>query len=90
MIGDSAHQLLAVHLRACQAAPPDPVTLADYLAGLLLNDGYGFAPDLAEYACLLGDTGQVRQHVRTNRNTYRGHHVRHISRPRRDHYPARP
>ncbi|MBV9449810.1 MAG: SWIM zinc finger family protein [Streptosporangiaceae bacterium] len=59
-IGDSAYQLLAVHLRACQTAPPDPVSLADYLAGLLLNDSYGFAPDLADYADLLDETGTAR------------------------------
>jgi uncharacterized Zn finger protein len=64
MIGDSARQLLAVHLRACQAAPPDPVSLADYLAGLLLNDSYGLAPDLADYADLLGDTGTARMRQR--------------------------
>ena len=60
MIGDSATHLLNVHLRACQAAPPDPVSLADYLAGLLLNDDYGLAPDLADYASLLGDAGTAR------------------------------
>jgi uncharacterized Zn finger protein len=64
-IGDSACQLLDVHLRACQAAPPDPVSLASYLAGLHLNDGYGIAPDLAGYADLLGDAGkaEVRRRI---------------------------
>lgn len=64
-IGDSAYELLDVHLRACQAAPPDPVSLAGYLAGLLLNDSYGLAPDLGDYAGLLGDTGtaRVRQRI---------------------------
>jgi hypothetical protein len=81
MIGDSARQLLAVHLRACRAAPPDPVTLADYLAGLLLNDDYGFAPDLADYADLLGDTGtaRVRQRIAAafgeNPHNYRARHL---------------
>jgi uncharacterized Zn finger protein len=60
MIGDSAYQLLDVHLRACQDTPPDPVSLADYLAGLMLNDSYGLAPDLADYDGLLGDTGTAR------------------------------
>jgi uncharacterized Zn finger protein len=65
MIGDSALQLLDVHLRACQAAPPDPVSLADYLTGLLLNDSYGFAPDPGDYAEVLGESGtaRMRQHV---------------------------
>jgi uncharacterized Zn finger protein len=64
-VGDAAYQLLDVHLRACLAAPPDPVSLASYLAGLLLNNGYGIAPDLADYADLLGDAGKahVRQRI---------------------------
>jgi hypothetical protein len=60
MIGDSAYHMLEVHLRACQVAPPDPVSLADYLAGLLLNDDYGLAPDIDDYASLLGDAGTAR------------------------------
>lgn len=60
VIGESAHRLLAAHLRACQAAPPEPVDLAGYLAGLLLNDQYGFAPDLTDYVGLLGDAGTAR------------------------------
>jgi uncharacterized Zn finger protein len=55
--GDAAYELLAVHLRACQAAPPGPVSLGDYLAGLLLDDKYAFELDLDEYAELLGDQG---------------------------------
>jgi hypothetical protein len=47
-------------MRACQAAPPDPVELAEYLADLLLTDGYGLAPDPGDYADLLGDTGTAR------------------------------
>jgi hypothetical protein len=65
-IGDSARELLAVHLRACQAAKPDPVALADYITGLALHDDYGFAPDLADYAGLLGDTGQARARERAS------------------------
>lgn len=57
-IGDAAYELLAVHLRACEAAPPDPVSLAEYLGYLLLRRGdYGITPDLADYAGLLGDKG---------------------------------
>ena len=57
VVGEAAYELLAAHLRACQAAPPDPVSLGDYLAGLLLQDGYRFGPDLADYTALLGDKG---------------------------------
>ena len=60
MIGDSAFLLLSVHLRACQEAPPDPVTLADYLVGLALKADHGVAPDLADYAGLLGEAGMAR------------------------------
>lgn len=80
-VGDAAYQLLDVHLRACQAAPPDPVSLANYLAGLLLNNGYGLAPDLADYAHLLGDTGnaQVRQRITAALAANpRDHYARHL------------
>jgi uncharacterized Zn finger protein len=62
VVGEAAYELLAVHLRACQAAPPDPVSLGDYLAGLLLHNDYGFGPDLADYAGLLGDKGFAAVH----------------------------
>lgn len=55
--GDAACELLDVHLRACETAPPDPVSLADYLAGLLLQPDSGLEPDLSDYAGLLGDEG---------------------------------
>jgi uncharacterized Zn finger protein len=58
VIGDAACELLAVHLRACQAAPPDPVSLAGYLSYVLLQRAdYGITPDLADYAGLLGEKG---------------------------------
>jgi uncharacterized Zn finger protein len=58
VIGDAAYELLAVHLRACRAAPPDPVSLAGYLSYVLLRRGdYGITPDLADYAGLLGEKG---------------------------------
>jgi uncharacterized Zn finger protein len=65
VVGDATHELLAVHLRACEAAPPDPVSLGDYLAGLLLHSDYGFGPDLADYTGLLGDKGfaAVRERI---------------------------
>lgn len=58
-VGDAAHELLDVHLRACQAAPPDPISLADYLVELLLHNDY-FEPDLDDYAELLGEQGDAR------------------------------
>ena len=65
--GDAASELLAVHLRACQAAPPGPVTLGGYLAGLMLDDEYVFELDLDDYAELLGDQGAavVRERIVT-------------------------
>jgi uncharacterized Zn finger protein len=61
LIGESGDELLAVHLRACQAAPPDPVALAEYLADLLLRKAdYGITPGLGEYAGLLGEAGLAR------------------------------
>ena len=56
-IGGAAYELLAVHLRACEAAPPDPASLGDYLAGLLLDGEYGFAPELGDYLGLLDGPG---------------------------------
>lgn len=60
VIGEAACELLDVHLRACEAAPPEPVRLGNYLAGLLLQDESGIAPDLGDYADLLGDQGLAR------------------------------
>jgi len=64
-IGTAAHELLAVHLRACQTAPPDPVDLGEYLADLIIADNYGLAPDPRDYAELLGEAGStaIREHV---------------------------
>jgi uncharacterized Zn finger protein len=56
-VAEAAYELLAVHLRACQAAPPDPAELGDYLAELLLSDDHGFAPDIGDYTDLLGEEG---------------------------------
>ena len=55
-LGDAADELLEVHLHACEAAPPEPVSLGDYLADLLLADS-GLDPHLGDYAGLLGDDG---------------------------------
>ena len=64
-VASAAYELLAVHLRACQAAPPEPVSLGDYLAGLLLDDGCELHPDLDDYAELLCERGTavVRERI---------------------------
>jgi uncharacterized Zn finger protein len=64
-IGAAAPELLAVHLRACRAAPPDPIDLGEYLADLIIADNYGLAPDPRDYADLLGDAGTtaIREHI---------------------------
>jgi hypothetical protein len=59
-VGDAARELLAAHLRACQAAPPEPESLANYLSRLVLGDPWGIAPDLSDYAGLLGAKGLLR------------------------------
>ncbi|MGI8310934.1 DUF6880 family protein [Saccharopolyspora hattusasensis] len=58
IVGDDLHALMAVHARACAAAPPDPVRLAAWLATLRL-DGPGW-PDfeLRDYAAALGQKGR--------------------------------
>jgi uncharacterized Zn finger protein len=58
--GDAAHELLSVHLDACLAAPPEPESLADYLASLLLHYDEGLDPHLDAYADLLGEAGFSR------------------------------
>jgi uncharacterized Zn finger protein len=59
LVGQAAYELLEVHLRACEAAPPEPVSLATYVADLMLGDEYGLVPDLGGYAELLGDRGSA-------------------------------
>jgi SWIM zinc finger len=59
-VGGAARELLAAHLRACQAAPPEPESLARYLGRLVLHDPFGIAPDLSDYAGLLGAAGLAR------------------------------
>jgi len=80
-IGEVAAELLAVHLSACQAAPPDPVSLAIGLADLVLNDDYGFAPEVEQYAALLGEEGMatIREEVaamyRMHPDNFRARHM---------------
>lgn len=59
VISDSARELLALHLSACQVAdpPPDPVELGTYLADLILHDTRGITPALEDYSALLGRAG---------------------------------
>lgn len=56
-IGNAGYELLDAHLLACQAAPPDAVELAAYLADLCLTDEWGLRPAFTDYAELLGDAG---------------------------------
>ncbi|GAB3575861.1 hypothetical protein GCM10027445_38970 [Amycolatopsis endophytica] len=64
--GDGAElrRALGLYARACVARPPDPVELADWLAGIAF-DGPRPEVDLAEFAAALGETGlaQLRSHV---------------------------
>jgi uncharacterized Zn finger protein len=64
-VDGAAHLLLGVHLRACVAAPPDPVSLGNYLADLLLHHDCGFEPALDDYTELLGEQGTatVRERI---------------------------
>jgi hypothetical protein len=54
-INQAAGLLLAAHLQACQAAPPDPESLGRDLAGLLRHED--IALGLEPYAGLLGAAG---------------------------------
>ena len=55
---EMAHEL---HLAACRAAPPDPVTLADRLVSARLATGWDvFADGPAKYADVLGPAGLAR------------------------------
>ncbi|MGH3167164.1 MAG: SWIM zinc finger family protein [Trebonia sp.] len=61
LIAEAARELLASHLRACDAADPapDPVELGTYLADLLVHDDFGVTPSLEEYSGLLGREGTL-------------------------------
>jgi hypothetical protein len=80
-VGDAASGLLDVHLLACEAAPPDPVELAGYLADQWLADGYGLVPALTDYAELLGAAGAAALRDRVA-SAYQASpddsHVRHV------------
>jgi uncharacterized Zn finger protein len=62
--GSAGYDLLRVHLAGCQAARPDPVELAGYLADLLLTDNHFLRPALRDYEELLGDAGLAALHER--------------------------
>lgn len=59
VLGEDLRALMAVHARACVAAPPDPKRLAGWLEKLRL-DGPGW-PDfeLRDYAVALGEKGRA-------------------------------
>jgi hypothetical protein len=61
LIAEAARELLAAHLRACEAADPrpDPVELGTYLADLIVQDDFGVTPSLEEYSSLLGRHGAL-------------------------------
>ncbi|MFD4193806.1 MULTISPECIES: hypothetical protein [Amycolatopsis] len=63
--GDGAElrRALGLYARACAARPPDPVELADWLAGIAFDGRTEI--DLAQFAVPLGETGlaQLRSHV---------------------------
>lgn len=55
---EMAHEL---HLAACRAAPPDPLTLADRLVSARLSTGWDvFTDGPAKYADVLGPAGLAR------------------------------
>src|SRR5215472_965816 len=71
-VGLAVEELLDAHLRACQAAPPDPASLGDYLAELLLSGDSGIEPDIGDYAELLGEAGAAAFRSRAEA-AYAGH-----------------
>ena len=80
-VGRAAYELLGAHLLACEAAPPEPVELADYLAGLWLTDQHELVPAFTEYTELLGDTGAaaLRERVTAAYEADPGNsHVQHV------------
>ena len=74
----AALELLATHLRACQGAPAEPESLAHYLARLVLDDPHGIAPELSDYAGLLGPTGLRRLRERITAAGADGPDRRHL------------
>jgi uncharacterized Zn finger protein len=60
-VAAAGYDLLQVHLAGCQAARPDPVELAGYLADLLLAGDF-LSPALRDYVELLGDAGVAALH----------------------------
>jgi hypothetical protein len=60
VIGAAAAELAAAHREACQAAPPDPARLADFLAERMLSGDELGVIDVDDYSDLLGAPGQAR------------------------------
>lgn len=65
-VGDAAAELAAVHARACEAARPDPVELADYLAERLLAPYDVVEFGLGDYTGVLGVSGLARVRERVS------------------------
>src|SRR5215212_4936673 len=57
LIGDLAHELLALHARACDAGGADPVELAAWMVRFGFDDQDFFEVDPVRYASALGETG---------------------------------
>jgi hypothetical protein len=59
-ISEAAADLAAIHKLACQLAPPDPGSLADFLAEIVLSGSDAAGIDFADYVALLGRAGLTR------------------------------
>src|SRR5215210_716453 len=57
LIGDLAHELLALHARACDAGVADPVDLAAWMVRFRFDDQDFFEVDPVRYASALGEAG---------------------------------
>ncbi len=57
VIGDIAHELLALHVRACAEGSPDPRKLARWIIAVGDHEGGFFNPAVDDYATALGPTG---------------------------------
>jgi len=59
-VSDAADELAAAHVKACEAALPDPVALADFVTRQMLGPGDIPQIDISWYADLLGPSGLAR------------------------------
>jgi hypothetical protein len=63
-VGDAADELVAAHVKACDAAPPDPAALADFVTSHLLGPSVIPRIDISWYTDLLGAAGLARARER--------------------------